>query len=174
MLISATFQAELIHHLDDELSKQMAVAASEQTAKQARLGKASLKDTIAAISMIGKIVAEVPGVKPAMVAAATLACIAENTGLALDTMRQTLPAEAPEAVGKLNASQIGKELGISAIAANRRLALLGFQRKPEGGDWELTEAGTTHGEAIPFTRNGHAGYQILWNQSVIEVLREAV
>ena len=29
-------------------------------------------------------------------------------------------------------------------------------------------------EAMPYSRNGHSGYQILWNPDVVSVLRELV
>ena len=34
------------------------------------------------------------------------------------------------------------------------------------------EAGEQWAEAMPFSRNGHSGYQILWNPAVAEQLKE--
>jgi hypothetical protein len=42
----------------------------------------------------------------------------------------------------------------------------------ERDEWELTEAGEAWAEAMPFSRNGHSGYQILWNPAVAEQLKE--
>ena len=42
-------------------------------------------DRVSAILLIGEAVAKVPGVKPGIAAAATLTCIQENTGLAVET-----------------------------------------------------------------------------------------
>jgi hypothetical protein len=36
----------------------------------------------------------------------------------------------------------------------------------------LTDAGRAWGEALPYSRNGHSGYQILWQPEVAELLRE--
>ena len=38
--------------------------------------------------------------------------------------------------------------------------------------WELTDAGKAWAEAMPFSRNGHSGYQVLWNPAVVEQLKE--
>ena len=54
----------------------------------------------------------------------------------------------------------------------RRLADLGYQYRNERDEWELTEVGRTWGEALPFSRNGHSGYQILWKLDVADRLKE--
>ena len=71
-----------------------------------------------------------------------------------------------------NATQLGKLAGSSAKATNQRLALLGFQFRNERDEWELTDAGKAWAEAMPYSRNGHSGYQILWNPAVAEQLKE--
>ena len=53
------------------------------------------------------------------------------------------------------------------------LAAGGFQFRNERDEWELTEAGEAWAEAMPYSRNGHSGYQILWNPAVAEQLKEA-
>ena len=121
--------------------------------------------------LIGEAVAKVPGVKAGIAMAATLTCIQENTGLAVETLRRTLPA-ANEPICSLNATQLGKLAGLSAKATNRRLAALGLQNRNDRDEWELTDAGEAWAEAMPYSRNGHSGYQILWNPTVVEQLRE--
>ena len=128
-------------------------------------------DRVSAILLIGEAVAKVPGVKPGIAAAATLTCIQENTGLAVETLRRTLPA-ANEPICSLNATQLGKLAGLSAKTANLRLAALGLQYRNDRDEWELTDAGEAWAEAMPYSRNGHSGYQILWNPTVVEQLRE--
>ncbi len=53
---------------------------------------APTQDRVAALLLIGEAVAKVPGVKPGIAMAATLSCIQENTGLAVETLRRALPA----------------------------------------------------------------------------------
>ena len=103
--------------------------------------------------------------------AATLTCIHENTGLAIEKLRRALPA-ANEPICSLNATQLGKLVGLSAKTTNLRLANLGLQVRNERDEWELTEPGEAWAEAMPYSRNGHSGYQILWNPSVAQELRE--
>lgn len=129
------------------------------------------QDRVTALLLIGEAVAKVPGVKAGIAMAATLTCIQENTGLAVETLRRTLPA-ANEPICSLNATQLGKLAGLSAKATNRRLAVLGLQNRNDRDEWELTDAGEAWAEAMPYSRNGHSGYQILWNPTVVEQLRE--
>ena len=129
-------------------------------------------DRVSAILLIGDAVAKVPGVKSGIAMAATLTCIHENTGLAVETLRRTLPA-ANEPICSLNATQLGKLLNRSAKATNQLLAAGGFQFRNDRDEWELTEAGEAWAEAMPYSRNGPSGYQILWNPAVADELKEA-
>ena len=128
-------------------------------------------DRVSAILLMGEAVAKVPGVKSGIAMAATLTCIHENTGLAVETLRRTLPA-ANEPICSLNATQLGKLLNRSAKATNQLLAAGGFQFRNDRDEWELTEVGEAWAEAMPYSRNGHSGYQILWNPAVADELKE--
>jgi len=132
---------------------------------------APTQDRVTSLLLIGEAVAKVPGVKAGIAMAATLTCIHENTGLAIETLRRALPA-ANEPICSLNATQLGKLVGLSAKTTNLRLANLGLQVRNERDEWELTEPGEAWAEAMPYSRNGHSGYQILWNPSVAQELRE--
>lgn len=132
---------------------------------------APTQDRVSSLLLIGDAVAKVPGVKAGIAMAATLTCIQENTGLVIETLRRALPA-ANEPTCSHNATQLGKLAGSSAKATNQRLASLGFQFRNERDDWELTDAGKAWAEAMPFSRNGHSGYQILWNPVVVDQLKE--
>lgn len=132
-------------------------------------------DRVSAILLIGEAVAKVPGVKTGIAMAATLTCIQENTGLTTEALRRALPskgAAANEPICSLNATQLGKLLNRSAKATNQLLASHGFQFRNDRDEWELTEAGEAWAEAMPYSRNGHSGYQILWNPAVAEQLKE--
>ena len=129
-------------------------------------------DRVTAILLIGEAVAKVPGVKTGIAMAATLTCIHENTGLTVETLRRALPA-ANEPICSLNATQLGKLLNRSAKVTNQSLATHGLQFRNDRDEWELTEAGESWAEAMPYSRNGHSGYQILWNPAVAEQLKEA-
>jgi len=132
---------------------------------------APTQDRVSSILLIGEAVAKVPGVKPGIAMAATLTCIQENTGLSVETLRRALPA-ANEAICSLNATQLGKLINRSAKATNQLLANSGLQFRNDRDEWELTEAGEAWAEAMPYSRNGHSGYQILWNPAVADQLKE--
>mgnify|MGYP000638518701 FL=1 len=133
---------------------------------------APTQDRVTAILMIGEAVAKVPGVKHGIAMAATLTCIQENTGLSVETMRRALPA-CNDPLAAVNPTKLGEQIGLSARAVNLRLAGLGFQNRNDRDEWELTDAGQAWGEALPYSRNGHSGYQILWRPEVADLLKEA-
>lgn len=90
-----------------------------------------------------------------------------NYKLNFDSLKQLLPPAEHE-TGYLNPTQIGERLGgLPAKVVNKMLANAGLQYK-DGKDWRLTDAGKAYGEEMPYTRNGHSGYQIRWNESLID------
>ena len=129
------------------------------------------QDRVSAILSIGEAITRVPGVKPGIAMAATLTVIYENTGLSVESLRKVLPP-ANDPICSLNPTQLGERVSMSARAINTRLQSLGFQFKNDRDEWELTESGNHWAEALPFSRNGHSGYQILWNPEVCDVIRE--
>ncbi len=133
---------------------------------------APAQDRVNAILMIGEAIAKVPGVKPGIAMAATLTCIQDNTGLVVEQLRRALPV-ASEPICCLNPTQLGERIGLSARSMNLRLQTHGFQFKNDRDEWELTEAGQAWAEALPYSRHGHSGYQLLWNPKVSDVIREA-
>ena len=133
---------------------------------------APAQDRVSAILLIGDAIAKIPGVKPGIAMAATLTCIHDNTGLQVEQLRRALPV-ANEPICSLNPTQLGERIGLSARSINVRLQSKGFQFKNDRDEWELTEAGKAWAEALPFSRNGHSGYQILWNPEVADQIREA-
>ena len=62
---------------------------------------------------------------------------------------------------------------MSAKATNQLLAACGFQMRNDRDEWELTEDGKAWSEAVPFSRNGHSSYQILWNPAITEQVKAA-
>ena len=129
------------------------------------------QDRVSAILSIGEAITRVPGVKPGIAMAATLTVIYENTGLSVESLRKVLPP-ANDPICSLNPTQLGERVGMSARAINTRFQSLGVQFKNDRDEWELTESGNRWAEALPFSRNGHSGYQILWNPEVCDVIRE--
>lgn len=131
---------------------------------------ANKQDSVNALLLIGQAIAQVPGVKAGIAMAATLTCIQENTGLSVETLRRTLPAT-EEPICSLNATQLGRKLGMTARVMNQHLAACGLQVRNARDEWELTERGQEWAEALPYCRHGHSGYQILWSPAVVAILR---
>ncbi|ODT75475.1 MAG: antirepressor [Nitrosomonadales bacterium SCN 54-20] len=132
----------------------------------------SQTDTVNAIMSVGKFVGDTPGVKIGIAMAAALDCVTQMTGIPTEQFRRLLPA-ASAPICSHNATQLGKLAGKSAQAINQELLVCGLQHKNARDEWELTEEGEKWGEAMPFARRGHSGYQILWNPEVINLLKAA-
>jgi len=95
------------------------------------------QDSVGALLRIGQAVAQVPGVTPGIAMAATLTCIQDNTGLAVETLCRALPA-----------------------AEDPSCSLCGLQHRNARDEWALTERGREWAEVMPYCRQNHSGYQI--------------
>ena len=62
--------------------------------------------------------------------------------------------------------------GLKAKDTILHLAACGLQIRKQRGEWELTDTGRPWGEALPYCRGTHSGYQILGNPAVVDVVRE--
>ena len=59
----------------------------------------------------------------------------------------------------------------TARKINMMLAELGYQYK-NNGEWVLTADGKRYGTSYPYERNGHTGFQILWNEEIINHFKD--
>ncbi len=143
----------------------------QKQARQSRGLTDNMETRVAALIGVQKMIAAVPGVKPAMAAAVALNVIERETGMNLDAFRAALPRNS-EPMATLNATGLGALIHDPAVTTNRLLERMGLQKRNARGEWELTEAGKMHGEAYPYTNGRHSGYQILWKHSVAVLLRD--
>ena len=140
------------------------VAADAATAKRVEDAKIYM--------MLGQYMADIPGVVTGIAHATALRMIQNHTGLDTEMFRRALPAATmQQQSAMMNASQVGAMLGMSARTVNRALAHMGLQRKNARGEWELTAVGANHGQSMPYHNQGHSGFQILWNESTVELLK---
>lgn len=117
-------------------------------------------------------------VKHGMALASAMEMVGESYGIDTAPLKRLIPAE--ESPGYLNATMLAGKLGLlsktgnpKASDANAKLAELGLQKK-EGKEWRLTDKGREYGEEKPFTRNGHSGYNIGWNEKVLVLFKQPV
>lgn len=154
-----------------ELPDHPTLVGLQKQARQSR-GLADTSETrVAALIGVQRMIAAVPGVKPAMAAAVALNIIEAETGMNLDAFRAVLPRNS-EPMATLNSTGLGALIHEPAVTTNRLLERMGLQKRNARGEWELTDAGKRHGEAFPYTNGRHSGYQILWKHSVAVLLRD--
>ena len=110
------------------------------------------------------------GVKSGIALAKATSMIERAYGVEMPEVKELIPP-AEHDTGFLNATQVGMRLGVNAREANALLQDAGLQVR-FNGMWRLTNKGKAHGEEMPYERNGHSGYQIRWNDSVVSVLAE--
>ena len=115
------------------------------------------------------------GVAHGMALAVSMNLVGKAYGVDMAPCKALLPAA--KEVSYLNATDIAERIGMkyktgkpNAAAANQLLAERGLQEK-RGKDWHLTERGKAYGEAKPYERGGHSGYQIMWRDEVIAALK---
>ena len=110
------------------------------------------------------------GVKEGIALAQATSMVEEFVGKDLTQLKILIPAAVHE-VGTLTPTAIGEKLGgLSGKKINKKLVTQGFQVK-DGKDYKLTDEGKRYGELIPYSRHGHSGYQIRWNENILNVLR---
>ena len=110
------------------------------------------------------------GVKSGIALAKATNMIERAYGVDMEEVKELIPP-AEHDTGFLNPTAIGAKLGINAKDVNLLLKNAGLQMKI-GKAWRITNKGKCYGEEMPYERNGHSGYQIRWNDSVVSVLAE--
>lgn len=140
---------------------------------RSRMLKTAVKDCAETADIIAKYF----GVKPGMARAAAMQMVGTAYGIDTEPLRELIPAE--EKPSYLTPTAIAEKIGLltqkgkpDPAGVNRKLAELGLQEKTPKG-WQLTTKGKEYGECVPYSRNGHSGYQIHWGPEVVEVLKEA-
>jgi hypothetical protein len=113
------------------------------------------------------------GVQPGIALATAFNGIEAATGYSLEGMKKQLPAlPAEEEVRGLTPTNLGELMDplLSAKQVNLLLCAAGLQYKTKKKEWQLTEQGKKYGAAFPYSNNGHTGYQIRWQEGVIDLL----
>ena len=161
--VAETFQAKIA----DEILPAIRKTGSYSIAvKQLPPVSYALGDVEIAVEKIQSLFA----VKRGIAIAQAMDTVGKVHNVELDGLKQLIPPAEHE-TGFLNPTQIGKRLGgIPPQFINKMLAEKGLEHK-EGKYWRLTEAGKEYGEELPFTCNGHSGYQIRWSEKVVDILR---
>lgn len=124
------------------------------------------------VQQSAKIMSELFGVKEGIALAKAISNVEKLQGVELSEMRSLIPSTTDE-TGTFNPTQIGEKVGISNRRVNKLLRDLGYQYK-ENDEWFLTELGKKYGEKFPYENNGHSGYQIRWNEEVIDKIKECL
>lgn len=152
-----------------ECEKRLKAQAVPKIAPNPHYRTRMIKTAVKDISETAEVIAQYFGVKPGMAQSAAMAMVGTAYGIDPEPLRQLLPGE--EKPSYLTPTAIGEMLGgIRAKDVNIMLMNLGLQEKT-GKGWMLTTKGKEFGESIPYTRNGHSGYQIQWCPEVVEHLR---
>lgn len=114
--------------------------------------------------------------------------VGEAYGIDTKAIAPLIPAE--DSPCTMTVANIAEALGFfykksgnpDSQKVNRLLQSCGLQDKPRDvsganlkkTSWKLTEEGRAYGESHAFHRNGHSGYEIIWNADVVELLRKAL
>ncbi|MBQ7705297.1 MAG: hypothetical protein IJT73_07735 [Selenomonadaceae bacterium] len=128
----------------------------------------ALKDVEIAVEIVERLY----GVKRGIALVHCKNSVEKNHHVDLSDFDKLLPPAEHE-IGYLTPSQLAKIAGLkSAQEVNKKLLELGFQKKDGHGGYILTEKGKDCGEAIPYERNGHSGYQLRWISEVADFIEK--
>lgn len=125
----------------------------------------ALEDVVKAKAAILQLVT---GIKDGMATLQALEYAERLHGISMEPLRGIMPP-VEHNVGSYNPTQLGVHIGLKAQMVNKLLAERGWQKR-EGKVWRLTEIGKAYGEELPFKRNGHSDYRILWNEDALSEL----
>lgn len=177
MLLNATAQAELTHHLDDEVSRQMAMASSRLAARQhsLRAGGSGEIEQRAANALRGLMdAASILGTPLYLAQQEAVKYVDAKHGIDFRPFLLAAPAQdhIAEADVMLEPTELAAALDVpSAIGMNRLLAAMGFQVRAIGGGWEPTPAGQPFCAQHAWTRENKTGFNWKWKR---EAIREAL
>ena len=171
MLINATAQVALTHHLDDEVSKQVSVSVNRQAVKQALA--TGRQQAIAAKAWLDTslYIAKALGTDEPMARAVAIDIVREQTGVDFGRMLSGNGVdEAP-----MTSTDLGKAWGLTGKVGEKMNAALckqGFAEKNEHGDWVPTEKGKPYCTCNPFKspHSSHTGYRTLWYRRVLDAM----
>ena len=116
------------------------------------------------------------GVDLGIARAHSLNVVEKTYELNLDDIKKLLPSFTG-ITANFNPTQLSEklnsEIGVKLLAKqiNSLLSELNLQHKING-EWILTEEGKQYGLAFPYERNGHSGLQILWTETVVNLLKQ--
>ncbi|SDD88286.1 antA/AntB antirepressor family protein [Sporomusa acidovorans] len=173
-MVSKSERGEQARNYFIEVEKRYKQVAESFTTKltpqpryRARMISTAVKDVDATAKQLMKLFA----VKDGIAYAAAVNMVEETYQIDMSPVKKLLPAAVHE-TGFMNPTQIGQRFGgLKAQTVNQLLMQKGLQAKI-AGEWRLTDDGKQYAEEKPYERNGHSGYQIQWNESVIIVLTD--
>jgi hypothetical protein len=167
-LLNSTAQAELSHHLEDEMNKQLAHAANKKVARESQDHVSLLRQAeddmgtwirLAALLEAPRYIALIEGAKD----------IQKRLGVDLSPMLQLSAAldAIPDEQTMLEPTDIGKRLGMSGRDLNRRLEQAGVQARI-GGEWVATDMGKEHSYRHAWKVGDKSGFNLKWDVGFVE------
>lgn len=119
---------------------------------------------------IAETIIQATGIKPGLAFSVAINEAEKETGYSYNEYKKLLPS-AQHDVASFNPTQIGELMGgVKAKEINQILQKIGLQVRKDD-KWRITEQGKQFGEEMPFSRNGHTDYRILWHEKVLTKLK---
>jgi hypothetical protein len=175
LLLDATAQIELTHHLDDELSKEIAYRHSHNATTPRKPGASLPEETAIRIAEAYGQLGQFFGIPEHIIQQEAVKQIEVRTGVNLRAMLLAAPAQkniAPEDM-MLEPTELAVRFGLpSAYVLNRHLEVIGWQVKRIGGGWEPTPNGAPHATTHAWTsaHGTKSGYNLLWKCEAVRQL----
>jgi len=173
MLLDATAQLELTHHLDDELSKEIAYRHSKMTAQASPVDTLALAEQ--AVESWKRLAATFHA--PVHIALQEAVKYVDKTyHVDLRPLLLASPTQEtiPDHERMLEPTELAQHLNYpSAMAFNKALEQAGWQQR-RMRSWEATEEGRQHSTRHAWINGGKTGYNLKWNLAAVEALLTAI
>lgn len=137
---------------------------SVETTFPTTAARKTAEDSLAVASLLGvpTHLAQIEAIKHARI----------STGVDFSYLLHHAPAQSNIADSDvmLEPAELGKQLGLSAVALNRKLEAVGLQSRDHAGCWQPTAKGSPISSRHAWVSKGKSGYNLKWNLQAVKTL----
>lgn len=137
---------------------------SVETTFPTTAARKTAEDSLAVASLLGvpTHLAQIEAIKHARI----------STGVDFSYLLHHAPAQSNIADSDvmLEPTELGKQLGLSAVALNRKLEAVGLQSRDHAGCWQPTAKGSPISSRHAWTSGNKSGYNLKWNLQAVKTL----
>lgn len=145
---------------------------SETQSKQTPITTSTETQAIREAAIWADVLEHFFGVFPPLAKTSAISKVEKIFNVQLDDVKRLLPP-LKDPIADLNVTQLGKVFNISAKDMNNLLCKFEYQTKTGKNCYQPTTKGKPFAIMETFSRNGHDGFFLKWNQSIIDDIKKS-